>query len=146
MTQIDVSEDRFSEMAGEAWDAVPPEWRGKIENVALLIEDEPSEAVRKEEGLTGRETLLGRYHGIPESERGEGYGVGPTLPDTITLYRLPLLEEAAFLREERSFATPEDAVREAVRETLWHEIGHYFGLHEEEVNIRERGGTNRFGP
>ena len=145
MRLIECSDERFKDIAGEEWDSVPSEWRERIENVALLVEDEPSEEVRKEEGLNEHETLLGRYHGIPESERGEGYGVGVTLPDTITLYRLPLLEEAAFLMEERRISVPEDAVTEAVRETLWHEIGHYFGLHEEEVRVREKGGTNRFG-
>ena len=83
--------------------------------------------------------MLGLYHGIPLTERGSEYGVGGTMPDTITLYRLPILEEASEM--DRAFR---DAVRIVVRETLWHEVGHYFGLPEHGVNEREEEGTNRF--
>jgi len=138
------SEADFRAIVEKEWDAVPEKFKGRIDNVALLIENEPSEKVREEEGLTERETLLGLYHGIPESVRGENYGVGATLPDTITLYRLPLLEEAHELFHERALPDFKTAVEEAVRETLWHEVGHYFGLHEEEVQVRERTGTNKY--
>lgn len=109
--------------------AIDEQYRDRIANVAILLEDEPSDEVRVREGLHDNETLLGLYHGIPLPERGEGYGIGATLPDTITLYKLPILEEA---RE-----TGEDIAR-VVRETLWHEFGHYFGLGEDEVRHRER--------
>ena len=138
-----VPEAAFREIAGALWDKIPEKFQKRIDNVALLIEDEPNDEVRRREHLGEHETLLGLYHGIPESERGSNYGVGVTLPDTITLYRIPLMEEAAALMEERGL-NEEEAVREAVRETLWHEVGHYFGLHEEEVRVRERSGTNRF--
>jgi predicted Zn-dependent protease with MMP-like domain len=140
----DVNEEEFRAIAGRAWDTVPEKFKGRIENLALLIEDEPNMETRKEEHLGEHETLLGLYHGIPESERGSEYGVGGTLPDTITLFRLPLLEEAEVLFHERSFKTFREAVEAAVKETLWHEVGHYFGLHEDQVRTRERKGTNRF--
>lgn len=108
--------------------ALPEKFRDKIQNVAILLEDEPSKEVRRREGLGPHETLLGYYHGIPLSERGEGYGIGATLPDTITLYKKPILDEA---RGEPS------EVRRVVIETIWHEFGHYFGLDEEEVRRRE---------
>jgi predicted Zn-dependent protease with MMP-like domain len=104
-------------------------YRDKIRNVAILLEDEPSEEVRLREGLGPDETLLGLYQGIPLSERGEGYGIGETMPDTITLYKIPILEEAE--------ATDGDVER-VVRETMWHEFGHYFGLNEAEVQRREK--------
>jgi len=140
----EISEKEFREIVEKEWDAVPEKFKGRIDNVALLIENEPSEEVRKREHLTMHETLLGLYHGIPESNRGGGYGVGGTLPDTITLYRLPILEEADEFFRKGPFSTFRAAVEEAVRETLWHEVGHYFGLYEEEVRTRERKGTNRF--
>ncbi|MDP3402533.1 MAG: metallopeptidase family protein, partial [bacterium] len=118
---------------------MPERFKQKITNLALLIEDEVSDLVREEEGLEEGESLLGLYHGIPLTERGSEYGVGGTLPDTITLYRLPILEEASEM--DRAFR---DAVRIVVRETLWHEVGHYFGLPERGVNEREEEGTNRF--
>ncbi len=139
-----MGESTFRELAGRVWDAVPEKFGRSIDNVALLIQDEPSDEVRKQEHLTEHETLLGLYHGIPASERGEHYGIGVTLPDTITLYRLSLLEEANEFMHEGRFTVFAEAVEEALRETLWHEIGHYFGLHEHEVQAREKKGTNRF--
>ena len=59
-----------------------------------MVEDEPSEEVRKLEGLGDDETLLGYYQGIPLAARGDHYGVGVTMPDTITIYKLPILEAA----------------------------------------------------
>lgn len=107
-----------------------PEWvREKIKNVALLIEDEPSAEDRKEQGLEEGETLLGLYKGIPLSERGSYYGVGATLPDTITLYQKPI-----------EYVAQEDNkdVRDVVAETIWHEFAHHFGMDEHEVRGRER--------
>lgn len=107
-----------------------PEWvRQKIRNVALLVEDEPSPEVRQREGLGEGETLLGYYQGIPLSERGEHYGIGMTMPDTITLYKLPI-EQAA---EEDGIP-----VAQVIAETIWHEFAHHFGMNEEEVQFRER--------
>ena|SRR3989338_3666505 len=108
-----------------------PEWvRGKIKNVALLTEDEPEEETRSEEGLEHDETLLGLYCGIPQTARGEGYGVGATLPDTITLYQKPI-EEAA-LEEGID-------VKKVIADTIWHEFAHHFGMDESQVRARERG-------
>jgi len=134
-----MSEQEFEQIASAEWERVPDRFKQKITNLALLIEDDVSDTVREEEGLEEGESLLGLYHGIPLTERGSEYGVGGTLPDTITLYRLPILEEASEM--DRAFR---DAVRIVVRETLWHEVGHYFGLPEHGVNEREREGTNTF--
>lgn len=134
-----MSEEEFSVLAAEEWAKVPTHFQAKIDNVALLIEDEPSEEVRKEEGLEKGETLLGLYQGIPNTERGSEYGVGATMPDTITLYRLPLIEEAEHM--DREFR---QAMRIVIRETLWHELAHYFGYPEEPIVERENEGTNRF--
>ncbi|HYF29269.1 MAG TPA: metallopeptidase family protein [Candidatus Paceibacterota bacterium] len=134
-----MSEEEFRALAEEEWTKVPDRFREEVKNVALLIEDEPSEEVRKQEGLEEGETLLGLYHGIPNTERGSEYGVGVTMPDTITLYRLPLIEEAEHM--DREFR---DAMRIAIRETIWHELAHYFGHPEEPINEREGEGTNRF--
>ncbi len=135
-----MDEKRFEEIAAEEWAHIPERFQGKMDNVALLIEDEPSEQVRIEEGLDEHHTLLGLYHGHPLTSRGDLYGVGGTLPDTITLYRLPLLDEA--LHEFGSES--EEFVRAVIRETIWHEVGHYFGLDDEEIHGREDEGTNRY--
>lgn len=120
--------DDFETLIAEGY-AKLPEWvRGKIKNVALLIEDEPSKEVRKREGLESDETLLGYYQGIPLSERGEHYGIGGTMPDTITLYKKSIEQ-----------ASEEDGipVAQVIAETIWHEFAHHFGMDEHEVRFRE---------
>jgi predicted Zn-dependent protease with MMP-like domain len=130
-----MEQEEFRTVVEEEWAQVPERFKGRIDNVALLVEDEPDEEVRQEEKLGEHGTLLGLYRGIPLTERGEGYGM--VLPDTITLYRLPILQVADELGAE-------DSVRTVVRETLWHEIAHYFGYGEEAVQEREDEGTNTY--
>ena len=138
-----MDEAPFRALVESEWQDVPERFARKVENVALLIEDEPSEEVRQQEGLTPGETLLGLYHGVPATERGAMYGVGGTLPDTITLYRLPILAEAQELTDTDTIRLVEN-VRKVVLETIWHEVGHYFGLEEEPIARREEEGTNSF--
>src|SRR5512146_1621757 len=96
----------FKQIAGEEFDAVPEKFKKRLVNVALLVEE------------AGDGTLLGLYHGVPLTRRGEGYGNLGTLPDTITLFYKPLLKEADELLEERRAETYAEAVRLAIRETL----------------------------
>ena len=138
-----MDEHTFSALASSEWDAMPEKFAKHVKNVALLVEDEPSEELRRLEGLEEGDTLLGHYHGIPNTERGSEYGVGATLPDTITLYRLPILDEAQELTDDHT-SEFKNNVAKVVRETLWHEIGHYFGLDEHPINEREAEGTNEF--
>lgn len=121
---------------------LPEAIRERLHNVAILIEDEPDATLRQEEGLEEDDTLLGLYRGIPAIERGSNYGVGETLPDTITLFRLPTLHAAyEEMGESESY---EAAVERIVADTLWHEIGHYVGLSEHEIGLREAAGTNTY--
>lgn len=138
-----MNELEFNAIAQSEWDAIPSRFAGSIENVALLIEDEPSAELRELEGLEAGQTLLGHYHGVPATARGSEYGVGGTLPDTITLFRLPILDLARDETDTETSMFPE-MVRRIVRETLWHEVGHYFGYEEEPLREREEEGTNRF--
>jgi predicted Zn-dependent protease with MMP-like domain len=138
-----VDKEAFERIAREEFAEVPERFASKIKNVALLIEDEPDAEVRRLEDLAPEETLLGLYRGIPATERGAFYS--GVLPDTITLYYLPLMEEAERIYSANRLENREVAVRLAVRETLWHEIGHYFGMSEEQIHGREDRGTNYFG-
>lgn len=135
----------FEALVHEGFLRLPGWVREKIKNVALLIENEPDEATRREEGLKPDETLLGLYRGIPLSARGEEYGIGMTLPDTITLYQKPIKEAA---REEKrtsevlfpirtSDVLEREFVRKIVADTIWHEYAHHFGMDEGEVRRRE---------
>lgn len=129
--------EAFERLVAEEFEnAIPEQFRVHIKNVAFLVEDEPSPEVREREGLQGGETLLGYYHGIPTPMRGDWYGMGTTLPDTITLFQKPIEEEA---EEERKMGlAPDEAVRKVVRETIWHEVAHHFGMDEGEVSEREQ--------
>ncbi len=117
----------FEQLVREGVERLPTWVREKIKNVALLIEDEPSAEVREMEHLGPDETLLGLYQGIPLIARN--YGDSLSLPDTITLYQLPI--EKAALEDEVD-------VRDVVTETIWHEFAHHFGMDEHEVRDREQ--------
>ncbi len=117
--------------------AVPEKFRARIKNVAVLVEWGPDTKTRHEEELSDNETLLGLYRGIPNTARGSEYGVGVTLPDTITLFQGPIEEEANELAT-REHINIETAIRKTVRETIWHEVAHYFGMDEGEVRGREK--------
>lgn len=116
--------EEFEKIIDEGFERLPEWVRLKIKNVAILVEDEPSHEDREPQGLTDDETLLGLYKGVPLSERGSDYGEGFVMPDTITLYRVPILA-----------ASEEDAldVRDVVADTIWHECAHHFGIDEDGV-------------
>lgn len=124
-----MTREEFEKLVAEGFERLPEWVRKKISNVALLVEDEPSQEDRVAEGLSGNETLLGLYKGTPLSARGDMYGVGMTMPDTITIYQHPI--EDAALEDGKD-------IREVVAETIWHEFAHHFGMDEHEVRERER--------
>lgn len=119
----------FEKLVEEGFAAIPEKFRKKARNVALIVEDEPCSEVREAEGLSEGETLLGYYRGIPATERGEHYGVGETLPDTIFIYQ-KTIEEACDGDPLR--------IREMVFETVAHEFAHYLGMDEDEVTFWEK--------
>lgn len=123
-----MNREEFEKLVQEGLLLIPEKFRARIQNVALLVEDEPSEEVQRHEGLSEQGTLLGLYQGIPATVRGDSYGIGPTIPDTITLFKLPIEAAAGNIPEE---------VRKVVAETIWHEFAHYFGMNEDEVRFRE---------
>lgn len=114
----------FERLVTEALESLPEELKNRLENVAILVEeDSPSE-----KGPSGRgQELLGLYHGISQKNRGFWYG--NALPDRIIIYRKPL---------ERISRNLED-LKNNVRETVIHEVGHYFGLDEEDLEALEDG-------
>lgn len=124
--------EEFEQLVAEEFpQAIPEKFRAQVQNVAFLVEDEPSPTLRREEGLGPHTTLLGHYRGIPRTARGGYYGVGNTLPDTITLFKIPL-ERAA-----QEMGGGEENVRKVIRDTIWHEVAHHFGMDEPEVRERE---------
>jgi predicted Zn-dependent protease with MMP-like domain len=115
----------FESLVNEAVKELPKEFREKLTNVAIVIEDHPSEELLERMEVPEDETLFGLYEGVPLTERG--HFNEPLYPDRILIFQGPIEEECD---------TPEE-VREEVRITLLHEIAHFFGFDDDE--LEERG-------
>lgn len=121
-----MTNQEFEKAVADAYERLPQKIQEKMRNVAITVEDlVDSETVREME-LESHMDLLGLYRGVPQTERT--VAAGYELPDTIVLYRLPILDEA-----DLSGKSAEDVIFE----TLWHEVAHHFGLSEEDVMRRE---------
>jgi predicted Zn-dependent protease with MMP-like domain len=107
---LDVGQERFEELVGDALDSLPDDLASAVDNVVVVVED------------SHRAGLLGLYEGYPLTERGD-YG-GLVLPDRITIYRLAILGQCR---------TEEEVVDE-VRTTVLHELAHHFGITDERLD------------
>lgn len=117
----------FERLLVEAVALIPKRFRREIKNLALVVEDEPSLELLDEMEIEPPDSLYGLYQGIPLPERAWSYG--NTLPDRVTIFQKPIEEDCE----------GDDDVRAVIGETLIHEVGHYFGLSEEEIEeIEER--------
>ena len=117
----------FESLVAEALASIPRRFKKAMHNIAIVVEDEPSPDILEEMEIEPPDTLLGLYQGIPLTERSATYG--NALPDRVLIFQGP---------HERD-AEDEDDLVVAIGETLIHEIGHYFGLSEEEIEeIEER--------
>jgi predicted Zn-dependent protease with MMP-like domain len=113
---------RFHDLVVEALDDIPPRFSRHLENVQVVVEDEPDADVLADMGMDPRrDTLYGLYEGVPVTERG--FDAGMMLPDRITIFFRPLV---------RDFRTPGRIKRE-IRKTVIHEIGHFFGLEDDDI-------------
>lgn len=121
-----LSQKEFEKIVKEGIKAIPEKFLQKLKNVAIVIENEPTSAQIKKLNLRPGWTLFGLYEGVPQSERGAGYNA--VLPDKITIFQKPI--EAA--------AGAEKDIREIVKNTVWHEIAHHFGMDEARVRQAEK--------
>ncbi|MGH3354674.1 MAG: metallopeptidase family protein [Nocardioidaceae bacterium] len=111
---MEMSPDRFEELATQAFESVPTDLADLIDNVAIFVDDDaPADDPH----------LLGQYEGVPLTERDAWYAAG-TLPDRISIYRNPILAICD---------TEQDVVRE-VRITVVHEIAHHFGIDDDRLH------------
>jgi predicted Zn-dependent protease with MMP-like domain len=123
-----MTRDHFKALVEEAIDSIPRRFAQEVKNVAIVIEDRPSEDLLAEMEMGPDDVLLGLYQGTPLPERQWAHG--NALPDRITLYQQSIEEECQ---------DDEDEIVVAIGETLIHELGHYFGLSEDEImEIEER--------
>jgi len=117
----------FERLVVEATTLIPKRFRREMKNIAVVVEEEPSPALLAEMEIEPPDSLYGLYQGTPLTERT--WGFGNSLPDKVTIFQLPIEEDC----------DDEDEIRAVIGETLIHEIGHYFGLSEEEIEeIEER--------
>ena len=116
-----VTRKRFHQIVAEALDTIPPALAEHLENVAVVVEDEPDEETLLELGLNpAEESLYGLYQGIPLGERD---GQHAALPDRIVIYYLPLSEDF----------TDDYHLRREIRRTVVHEVGHFFGFDDDQL-------------
>ena len=123
-----MTREYFRELVEEAIDTIPLKFARQVRNLAIVVEDEASDELLDELELDDPRDLLGLYQGTPLNERGFGYG--NVLPDRITLFQRSIEDECDDDEEE---------IVVAIGETLIHELGHYFGMSEEQImDIEER--------
>jgi len=128
-----MTDNEFGKLIDEAVTSIPAEFLEKLENVSLVIADFPTQFQMRRLHAQGRGgLLLGLYEGVPQTRRGH-YGVGGTLPDKITIFKYPIL----------SIARSVEDVKEIVKNTVWHEIAHHFGMDESRVRKAERKRVER---
>jgi predicted Zn-dependent protease with MMP-like domain len=122
-----MTREQFEQHVTEALQSIPKRFRDAMRNIAIVVEDEPERELLREMDIHPPDTLFGLYQGTPLTERRWEYG--NVLPDRILLFQGP---------HEREAVDDDDLIG-SIAETLIHEIGHYFGLSEEEIeDIEER--------
>lgn len=108
-------------MVEAALQAIAPKYKQRLQNVAILVQDDPDEQQRQRLELATDQTLFGLYEGVPLPLRN---GATKLLPDKITLFKNPLLAASANPAE----------LQENIRHTVWHEVAHYFGLDHAKID------------
>jgi len=121
-----MNREKFEKLVEEALRDLPKEFKKLIDNLAVFVEDEAPPEVYRQTRTHPFSRILGTYHGVPYTRRGPFYG--NILPDRITIYQNPI-EEICHTEEE---------IKSQVQKTVLHEIWHYFGRTDEEIDEMER--------
>ena len=118
---------QFEALVEKALRKLPRKFKDRLANIAVVVEDWADDETLEEMGIEPPDTLYGLYRGVDLTHRDSGYG--NVMPDTVTIYQGPIEEDCA----------DEAEMAELVRETVVHEIGHYFGLDDETMHRIEDG-------
>jgi predicted Zn-dependent protease with MMP-like domain len=116
----------FEALARKALEALPAEFKRRMTNVSIVVKDHPTRDDAREAGVP-RDELLGLFHGVAHAEQDLFFDLPPSLPDRIVLYQ----------RNIEAQCSSEDELVDEIRLTLLHEVGHYFGLSEEDLEQYE---------
>ncbi len=130
--EIIIDGDEFMDIAINIFDGLKNFFSGKLENITLVVEDQPSEEQLQSLNIKNNQQLLGLYQGCPYSKRGWGYNL--VAPDKIVLFKNNI-EERAKSREE---------IPDIIEKVLIHEVGHYLGLSEQQLKLLEKKNKVRF--
>ena len=128
--------DRFDAILEDVMANLPARIRRLLDEAPLIVDDRPSEELLRELGMNAEDDILcGLHSGVPLTERSVTHS--GELPETIHLFREGILDEAGgwdeWQDDDGHAWGGEDRVREEIRITLLHEIGHHFGLDEEDL-------------
>ena len=116
-----MTRQQFTDLVDEALSRIPRRFRAAMNNVAVIVEDEPPAHILQEMEIEPPDSLFGLYQGTPLPERG--WAFGNALPDRISIYQRPIVEACA----------DDEEIRDCVVETVIHEFGHYFGMDEDQI-------------
>ena len=119
-----MEQEKFEKLVEESIKAIPKKFLEMLDNVDIIIEDEPTPYQLSKLKERGGSIILGLYEGVPKTNRWQ---YGQVLPDKITIFKKSI---------ER-ITDSEKVVKEIVRDTVWHEIAHHFGM--DEKSVREAG-------
>jgi len=119
-----MQQEEFEQSVKEGIDSIDEKFLKRLENVEIVIEDNPTPFQLEKLKLRGA-LLFGLYEGIPQTQRQQ---YGQVLPDKITIFKNQI---------EAVYSNPED-IKKAVKDTVWHEIAHHFGMDEKQVRTAEK--------
>jgi predicted Zn-dependent protease with MMP-like domain len=119
-----MTHEEFEKLVGEGIDSIDKKFLEKLQNVEIVIEDDPTPYQLEKLKMRGG-ILFGLYEGVPQTQRAQ---YGQVLPDKITIFKNSI---------ERVFFRPED-IKKAVKDVVWHEIAHHFGMNEQQVREAEQ--------
>ena len=124
---LEISRKEFERLVERALRTLPRRFRARLENIAVVVEDWADDDTLEEMGIEPPDTLYGLYRGTDLTRRDTTYG--GVLPDVITISQGPIEEDCDSIPEMEAL----------VRDTVVHEVGHYFGLDDEELGQLEEG-------
>ena len=119
-----MEKEKFKDLISQALKKIPYHFLNKMGNIAIVSQDEPTEFQKEKSGYTTAGCLLGLYEGVPQIKRGY---YNRAAPDKITFFQNNI---------ERAANNDKERIKQIIGETIWHEIGHHFGLDEEEIKQR----------
>ena len=117
---------KFEQLVDDALESLPQDFKKRLENITVIVEDRPTQDVLRRMGIPRGHVIFGLYHGVPYTRRGPFYGNIP--PDVIVIYQEPIVR----------FSATDEEIKKRVQEVVLHEVGHYFGLDEDDLRKIDR--------